>query len=125
MALSPIAAWKLPHLQSAIAAIDDAWTIEQVSLLRSWAATHGDIAHREVAVSALDEHLSGTHKLETNDFLRVAYLLNGGLLLDETSLHEKEQGGTAVTELDDLNSLQDDFEKLLQDNESVSARVDQ
>jgi hypothetical protein len=76
--------WHAPELQLALAAIDEAWTNEQVHLLRSWAAKHGDAQHRENAVAALDEHLNDTHKLSSNDFLRVAYLLNGGLLLDET-----------------------------------------
>lgn len=116
--LSDVASWTKPALKSAIAAIDDAWTMKQVRLLRSWAMTHGDVSHRESAVAALDEHLADVHKLETNDFLRIAYLLNGGLLLDETIVPE---GASSAVDSDDLHSLNDDFETLLRENEKISA----
>ena len=94
--------WHAPELQLALAAIDEAWTNEQVHLLRSWAAKHGDAQYRKHAVAALDEHIKDTHKLSTNDFLRVAYLLNGGLLLDETEQSPPNE-----------SSLDEDFASLM------------
>jgi hypothetical protein len=78
----PITAAMTSNLQLAMAEVDDSWTRENVQSLEHWCLSKAAGCEKaSMCAGALEKHLNETHLLQSSDFLKIAFIVNNGLLL--------------------------------------------
>jgi hypothetical protein len=82
----PITTGMTSNLQRAMDEVDGSWTRQRIERLQRWCLSKkAGCEKASMCAGALEKHLDATELLQSNDFLKIAFIVNNGLLLDEDS----------------------------------------
>jgi hypothetical protein len=90
---SPITTGTTSNLQRAMDDVDGSWTRQRIERLQRWChSKEAGCEKASMCAGALEKHLDATQLLQSNDFLKIAFIVNNGLLL----LDEDSEGGNSL-----------------------------
>jgi hypothetical protein len=70
------------NFQLALDTVDKSWTRQRVERLHMWCHVKASKCKKaSICADALEKHLNETHVLQCIDFLKIAFIVNNGLLL--------------------------------------------